>query len=89
MKNLEVKNISYSGKCTYEVRDGLKGLSAPEYLYHFSYKFNFGKCYILKSEICFGAWAASYVISGKIPQNEGTISIDGAIINQKNDKLYQ
>lgn len=47
-----------------------------ETLFDFSYRFEFGKSYLLDQELGFGGWAISWALGGRMPLSKTAISID-------------
>lgn len=83
MNRLTIQNIGFDGLVDFSLigkkRDVINDYSAS---------LDFGKCYCLDSELGNGSWALSWIISGKVRQQKGIISVDGKVLNARKRKKH-
>lgn len=81
MNKLTINNLSFDGFIDFSLIGKKRDV-----INDFSTSFDFGKCYCIDSDLGNGSWALSWIVSGKVKQGKGFVSIDGNILNTKKRK---
>lgn len=81
MKSIYFEDVNYHGTLKFPLYGSIKEAIVYDYR-----KLEFGKCYCIDSDFQYGGWAISWIASGKVNQQSGSVYLDGRNIGQKERK---